>query len=227
MYFTERTDNMILEKNSTLLLYGDSVTDMGRKPEGEGLFEAIGVGYPSDLCSLLTINYSDYKIRVVNKGVSGNTSRDLVNRFDSDVLPYKPEYLSILIGINDVWRQFDSPLNTAIACSPEEYEENLENIIARSKDFVKKLILITPYYMEPNKNDTMRARMDEYSAIVKKLAEKHDAVFVDMQAAWDKLFAVYHSTMIAWDRIHPNSIGSMYMAQTILDALGFDWNRRV
>lgn len=217
---------MIIENNSTLLLYGDSVTDMGRKPEGEGLFEAIGVGYPADICSLLSINYPESRIRVINKGVSGNTSRDLVERFDADVLPYKPEYLSILIGINDVWRQFDSPLMVELACSPEEYERNLENIIARSKDFVKKLILITPYYMEPNRNDSMRARMNEYGAIVKKLAEKHDAVFVDMQAAWDRLFSHYHSAMIAWDRIHPNSIGGMYVAQTILDALGFDWNRR-
>lgn len=220
---------MLLEKNSKFLLFGDSVTDMNRLPEGEGLFEAIGVGYPADLNSLLTVNYPDYNIRVINKGVNGNTSRDLVSRFDTDVLPYRPECLSILIGINDVWRQFDSRLMTESAVSPEEYEANLENIIERSKDFVKQLILITPYYMEPLKEDRMRARMDEYGAIVEKLAHKHGALFIDMQKAWDHLFTdtELHSSSIAWDRIHPNSQGAMYMARTILDAIGFDWNRRI
>jgi lysophospholipase L1-like esterase len=220
---------MLLEKISKFLLFGDSVTDMNKQGTGEGLFEAIGVGYPADLNSLLTITYPDFDIRVINKGVSGNTSRDLVKRFDEDVLPLKPECLSILIGINDVWRQFDSRLMTEEAVSLEEYEANLENIILRSKDFVHQLILITPYYMEPLKSDKMRARMDQYGAVVKRLAEKHNALFIDMQAAWDKLFTLtpLHSSAIAWDRIHPNSQGAMYMARTILDSIGFDWNRRI
>ena len=218
---------MLLEKNSKFLLFGDSVTDMNRAPAGEGLFEAIGVGYPADLNSLLTIGYPDYNIRVINKGVGGNTSRHLLARFDSDVKPYRPETLAILIGINDVWRQFDSRLMTEEAVLPEEYEANLEELIARSKEFVHRLILITPYYMEPNRNDPMRARMDEYGEIVKKLGEKHGLMVIDMQAAYDKLFTHMHSSAIAWDRIHPNSQGAMYMARTILDALEFDWNRRV
>ncbi|MDO4459490.1 MAG: SGNH/GDSL hydrolase family protein [Clostridia bacterium] len=218
---------MLLEKNTKFLLFGDSVTDMNRKEQGEGLFEAIGVGYPADIQSFLATSYPDYNIRVINKGISGNTSRDLVKRFDTDVAPYKPENLLILIGINDVWRQFDTPLMTEEACTPEEYEANLEWIIDRSRDFVKQLILVTPYYIEENTSDRMRARMDEYSAIVRKLAEKHGAIFVDMQAAWVKLLKYYHSSYITWDRIHPNSQGALYMAKTILNRLDFDYNREI
>lgn len=218
---------MILEKNTKFLLFGDSVTDMGRKEAGEGLFEAIGVGYPADIQSFLAVGYPDYNIRVINKGVSGNTTRDLVKRYEADVAAYRPENLLILIGINDVWRQFDTPLMTEEACTPEEYEANLEFIINSSKEFVKNLILVTPYYMEPNKEDRMRKRMDEYGAIVKKLAEKHGAIFVDMQEAWDRLFKYYHSSYIAWDRIHPNAQGAMHMARTILDKLEYDYTRRV
>ena len=218
---------MILEKNTKFLLFGDSVTDMGRNERGEGLAEAIGVGYAADIQSMLAVYYPDYRIRVINKGVSGNTSRDLVERFDRDVLPYRPENLLILIGINDVWRQFDSPLITEDACSPEEYEQNLENIIGRAKPFVRNLILVTPYYIEESTQDRMRARMDEYSAIVRKLAEKHGAIFVDLQAAWVKLLKYYHSSFITWDRIHPNSQGAMYAAKTIMKELGFDFNREI
>ncbi len=218
---------MLIEKNTKLLLFGDSVTDMNKKEPGEGLFEAIGVGYAADLQSFFATSYPDYNIRVINKGVSGNTSRDLVSRFEKDVLPYKPENLLICIGINDVWRQFDTPLIYEDAVSPEEYEKNLIHIIESSKDFVKKLILVTPYYIEENGKDRMRARMDEYSAIVKKLAEKYGAVFVDMQSAWVKILKYYHSSYFTWDRIHPNSQGGMYMAKTILNKLDFDYNREI
>ena len=79
---------------------------------------------------------------------------------------------------------------------------------------------MTPYYMEPNRKDTMRARMDQYGAIVKKLAEKYSLTFVDLQAGWDKLFRFMHSTNIAWDRVHPNQTGCMYIAKQFLAAVG-------
>ncbi len=218
---------MLIERNTKLLLFGDSVTDMNKKEPGEGLFEAIGVGYAADLQSFFATSYPDYNIRVINKGVSGNTSRDLVARYEKDVVPYRPENLLICIGINDVWRQFDTPLIYEDAVSLEEYEENLTYIIESSKEFVKKLILVTPYYIEENESDRMRARMDEYSAVVKKLAEKYDAVFVDMQSAWVKILKYYHSSYFTWDRIHPNSQGGMYMAKTILNKLDFDYNREI
>lgn len=113
------------------------------------------------------------------------------------------------------------------AVLPDEYQQNLEAVIDKAAEFVHRTILITPYFMEPNKNDPMRARMDEYGDIVKKLGEKHGLLVIDMQAAFDKLFEHMHPAAIAWDRIHPNAQGSQLMARTILDALEFDWSRRI
>ena len=86
----------------------------------------------------------------------------------------------------------------------------------------RAMILMTPYFMEPNRADPMRARMDEYGAIVKELAEKLRLVFVDLQKAWDELFVHMHPCNIAWDRIHPNQTGCMYIAKKFLSAVGFD-----
>ena len=76
--------------------------------------------------------------------------------------------------------------------------------------------------MEPNKDDAMRSAMDVYGNIVKELAEKYNLVFVDLQAAWDKLFEQMHPCNIAWDRIHPNHVGHMYIAKHFLNAVGFE-----
>ena len=214
---------MIFEKNDTLLFIGDSISDYDRKrPVGEGLFNGWGTSYVANVGALLGCMYPEMGIRVKNVGISGNQVRDLDARWQTDVLDQKPDWVSVLIGINDVWRQFDSPLLTEQHVPIEEYEATYEKLILETLPTAKGMILMTPFFMEPNKQDSMRAMMDKYGAVVKKLAEKYNLVFVDLQAAWDKLFEYMHPCNIAWDRIHPNQTGHMYIAKQFLAAVGAD-----
>ena len=214
---------MIFEKGDTLVFIGDSISDYDRKrPIGEGLFNGWGTSYVANVGALLGCMYPEMDIRVKNVGISGNQVRDLDARWQTDVLDQKPDWVSVLIGINDVWRQFDSPLLTEQHVPIEEYEATYEKLIQETLPHVKGMILMTPFFMEPNKQDSMRAMMDKYGAVVKKLAEKYNLVFVDLQAAWDKLFEYMHPCNIAWDRIHPNQTGHMYIAKQFLAAVGAD-----
>ena len=212
---------MLFEKNDTVLFIGDSISDYERtRPVGEGLFNAWGRSYVACAGALLNCMYPELHLRVVNMGISGNQVRDLKARWQSDVIDRKPDWVSVLIGINDVWRQFDCPQMPENHVPPEEYEQTYEELIRQTLPRVKGMILMTPYYMEPNKTDAMRARMDEYGAIVKKLADRYGLTFVDLQAGWDRLFEHMHSTNIAWDRVHPNQTGCMYIAKQFLQAVG-------
>ena len=74
--------------------------------------------------------------------------------------PFEPNWVSICIGINDVWRQFDTPAMRDRCVLPAEYEENLEKMILSVKESVKGIFVLSPYYIEPNRADPMRARMD-------------------------------------------------------------------
>ncbi len=215
---------MKIQAGSKLIFMGDSVTDMGRaRPVGEGLFNPHGTGYPNVVHGLLAAHYPELHIQVVNMGCGGNTSRDLLARWQTDCLDLKPDWVSIMIGINDVWRQFDSPHQPSTWVLPDEYEANLEKMIAMTKPVVKGLVLMTPYYIEDNPADAMRARMDEYSAICKKLAEKHNLIFVDTQKAYNDVLKHYHSSYFAWDRVHPNIPGAHVQAKAFLNAVGFEW----
>ena len=212
---------MLFEQNDTVLFIGDSISDYERtKPVGEGLGNAWGHSYVACAGALLNCMYPELVLRIVNMGISGNQIRDLDARWQTDVLDRKPDWVSVLIGINDVWRQFDCPQMPETHVSPEEYEKTYEELIKKTLLRVKGMILMTPYYMEPYKEDPMRKRMDEYGAIVKKLAEKYNLPFVDLQEGWDKLFRHMHSTNIAWDRVHPNQTGCMYIAKQFLQAVG-------
>lgn len=219
---------MIFENMDRIVFAGDSVTDMDSvKPVGEGLFDKLGKGYVRIIDNMLAAVYPEIKIRVTNSGVSGNTSRDLLERFERDVVDLKPDWVSICIGINDVWRQFDTPAMADAQVFPDEYESNVEQMITSVKGSVKGIFILSPYYMEPNREDAMRARMDEYVAICKKLAEKHGCIFVDFQQLYEDYCKVRHSTFIAWDRVHPNTVGATLMARAFLEQCGFDYNHRL
>lgn len=213
---------MKIQKGAKLLMIGDSITDVGRnRPIGEGRGEALGKGYVALVDSLLATGYPQLNIRVVNMGCSGDRVRDLKARWQSDVIDQKPDWLSIMIGINDVWRQFDAPLRPEIHVLPEEYELTLDELVTRAKPGLKGLVLMTPYYIDTNAADPMRARMDQYSAIVKRLAAKHGAIFVDTQAPWDALLQHMHPMNVAWDRVHPSLTGHMLLARAFLNGIGY------
>lgn len=216
---------MIFENMDRIVFAGDSVTDMGSvQPVGEGLFDNLGHSYVRILENMLATWYPEVKLRITNSGISGNTSRDLLARFDRDVVQLKPQWVSICIGINDVWRQFDSPAIPDEQVSPEEYRQNLEQMILSVRENVKGIFVMTPYYMEPNRVEWMRARMDEYGQICKELSEKYGCIFVDVQAAFDDFFRYHHSSYIAWDRVHPNQIGATIIAREFLKHCDFDYH---
>lgn len=217
---------MIFSNMDRIVFAGDSVTDMGsQNPVGEGLFDNLGHGYVRMTENLLSACYPELCIRVTNSGISGNTSRDLLERFDRDVINLNPDWVSICIGINDVWRQFDSPAMTDICVLPDEYRSNVEKMILSVKDKVKGIFILTPYYMEINETDMMRARMNEYVEICKDLASKHNCTLVDFQKMFDEYFKIRHSSRIAWDRVHPNEIGATLMAREFLKNCGFAYDR--
>lgn len=216
---------MRIAPRSKLLMIGDSVTDCDRaRPVGEGLFGAHGKGYVAHVDALLTAAYPAHAIRVVNMGTSGNTVRDLEKRWQTDVLDLKPDWLSIMIGINDVWRQFDSPRQPENHVNLDEYAQVYEELVSRTRDRVKGLVLMTPFFIEAVKTDAMRARMDQYGDVVKTLAARHNCTLVDTQAAFEHVLQAMHSANIAWDRVHPNNIGHMVLARAFLNSIGYAWS---
>ena len=129
---------MIFENMDRLVFAGDSVTDMGSmQPVGEGRGENVGQGYVRILENMFATWYPEIKLRITNSGMSGNTSRNLLARFQRDVLDLNPDWVSICIGINDVWRQFDSLAFHEAHTSLETYEANLEAMVAKIKGKVK------------------------------------------------------------------------------------------
>ncbi|WP_338554944.1 SGNH/GDSL hydrolase family protein [Paenibacillus sp. KS-LC4] len=218
---------MKLERGQKLLFIGDSITDCDRnKQDGEGLFGALGKGYVAQVDALLQAVYPELGIRVVNMGTSGHTVRDLKARWQEDVTDKKPDVLSIMIGINDVWRQYDTPFIKEWHIYLEEYEQTLRELVARAKPIAESgIVLMTPFFLESNEQDAMRRTMDEYGAVVRRIADETGCLFIDTQAAFNKVLAHLYSATLAWDRVHPTAAGHMVLARAFLQAMDFDWTK--
>lgn len=205
---------MIFSPGQTLLFLGDSITDAGRQhtpPYGEG--------YVSLLQALLQARHPELALRVINRGISGDTTRDLLARWERDALAEQPDWLSLLIGINDVWRSFGANPHTAVPLP--EYEANLRRLLDSARQQGARLILMTPYLIEPERSAPMRRQMDWYGEVVRRLAAEMEAVLVDTQAAFDAVLR--HAPPEAWaaDQIHPNRAGHAVIALAWLRAVGF------
>ncbi len=217
---------MKINHGGKLVMIGDSITDCGRvQPVAEGLFDPLGRGYVNLVAAMMGAVYPDRRIRIVNVGSSGNTVRNLKERWQKDVLGLKPDWVSVMIGINDVWRQFDLPLMTETHVPLDEYEETLDKLVGTTLRSVKGMALLTPYYIEPNQLDDMQAGMDQYGAAIKKIAKKRKTLLVDTQAAFDAVLAHCHPNALAWDRVHPNQTGHAVIARAFLKTLDFEWER--
>ena len=215
---------MLIHKNAKLVFMGDSITDMGRaQPVGEGLFDPFGRGYVAQTEAFLNARYPELNLYIINVGMSGNTSRDMVSRWQRDVIDLKPDWLSVMIGTNDVWRQCDLPHMPQTHVYPDEYEQNLKSVIGQTRPTVRGLIMMTPFIIEPNKQEPMRALMDRYSAITRKVAQRYDCLLVDTQAAFDEVLQHVHPARLAWDRIHPNQMAAAVITRAFLKAIGYEF----
>jgi len=219
---------MRIPGGATLLFIGDSITDSGRDEVGEASPRpenaALGQGYVNLVDALLGAAAPATRPRIINRGIGGNTVRDLEQRWQRDVLDLKPDWLSVMIGINDVWRQFDAAQRLEIHVQPGAFEETYRGLLARTRPGLQGLILMSPFIIEPNRDDAMRAMMDDYGRIVRNLADEFDAIFVDTQAAFDAALQYIHSMTIAADRVHPATLGHMILARAFLEAVGWSWN---
>lgn len=214
---------MRIKSNSKLLFLGDSITDAGRSPAGESApwpgDAGLGRGYVDLVHAHLQVNHPKKRIRVLNRGVGGSTIRDIAARWSQDVDAVQPDWISLGIGINDVWRQFDTPLMPEKHVQLDEYRRTLNALVKRAQDANIGVVLMTPFMVESRRADPMRKRMDDYSAAVRAAARRHGVRLVDVQKAFDGLLAHCHPASLAWDRIHVGSTGHLLIAQAWLRAM--------
>jgi lysophospholipase L1-like esterase len=159
--------------------------------------------------------YPESHLSFLNRGVSGNRVGDLAQRWQVDTLDLKPDVLSILVGINDVFIAFMENKTVSV----EEYERTYDKLLAdavAAKPGIK-LILGEPFLLKGKRNES---RLGEWQATVARmrtavarLGEKYHAPVVRFQAVFDAALKRAPIEYWIWDGIHPTYAGHQLMAE--------------
>ena len=208
---------MIFEQGQRIVFIGDSITDCGRRDANA----PYGNGYMSLVHAFVTARHPELDLSWENRGIGGNTVKDLEARWDEDVIALNPDWLSIKIGINDVWRRYKEGREHE-AVSDADYETTLRALIQRAVDQTGcKLIVAEPYVIEKDRDNSQRTDTERIAGIARKVANEFGAIVVRTQEAFDT--ALQHSEPEDWshDRIHPNLAGHAIIAQAYLRAIDF------
>lgn len=212
---------MILKKNDVVLLTGDSVTDCGRSRdcdnEGRDNVNGMGNGYPAMVKAYLNAMHPELELTVINKGISGNRTCDILNRMDVDHLNLKPDVVTLLIGVNDVWRHFDAPDIRQI--DAEEYRLNMDRILADLKTVAREILVLAPFQIKPADDHPMYQMTLQYAKIAKEAAEQAGVRFFDAQAMFDVKIAGTDAKLYSADTVHPTVNGHVLLADAILREL--------
>lgn len=214
----------MFKKNDTIIFYGDSITDSNKSsPEGSFTWDALGSGYVNMINSYYLLYKPELNLRIINQGISGNRTEDLVARLDKDVLAYKPNHVVIMIGVNDAWRMLDCPQIPEFKISNEKYRDNLLFLINKIKASGSNVILMSPFYLEPNLDNVLRVKVDEYGDIMKQISIDHNITFINLQKSFDQLLEKVSIYTLSGDRIHLNMAGNMFLRDEVLKVLTNKW----
>ena len=204
---------MIFLAGQKILFQGDSITDAGRnREEATGL----GTGYAMMAASRMQALHPGLGLTFVNKGISGNRAVDLAERWQRDCLDLKPDWVSILIGVNDCWRRYDANDPTPA----EFFEKSYRTLLERSRSQGIGVIICEPFILPcPPDREAWREDLDPKIHVARKLAREFAARLVP----YDGVFAA-HSLLrppAFWtpDGVHPSLPGHALMAREWISAV--------
>lgn len=211
------TDRKIkLQAEQTILFTGDSITDCGRCEVG---VSKLGNGYVSFAAAELLKRYSQLDLNIINTGISADTTRDLLGRWEADCIDRKPDILSILIGINDLWRCYD-PARSADAVAVDEYETNYRKMLTRVKDELNcQLVLIEPFMFCTNTSNETFKGLRSYIDVANKLADEFNAILVPLQQLLDIDLQEIPAEKWSSDMVHPETWAHEWIAKKWLETV--------
>lgn len=209
------------KKGSRLLFQGDSITDMlwGRKQSDRNHY--LGHSYVYLICARLGVDIPEAELDFYNRGISGNTVSDLRKRWQEDAIDMKPDFLSILIGTNDVGR----------GVKADAFESDYRYILDASLKATPelRLILLDPFVLQSGrlKNEqawtSRRTATDKLGKVVSRLAKDYNAVHIKTQAIFDAAAKAVTPEQWIWDGIHPLPQGHELIARNWLQETSARW----
>lgn len=204
----------LIQDHAAVLFQGDSITDSGRLRHDSA---SLGDGYALITTAWFSSLYPEKQVTFLNRGVGGDRVINLLQRWDADCIALQPDWVSILIGVNDMWRRYDSNDPT----STEQFEGNYRRLLDQTvKQLNPKLILCEPFLLPVNEaQKSWREDLDPKIEVVRKLASEYKTILVPLDTVFAQ--AVQQREAAYWlpDGVHTSPAGAALIAQAWLKAV--------
>ena len=199
------------------LFQGDSITEAYRLREGN--LKYYGYGYATMVAGRLHQMYPG-QFEFLNRGVSGDRIVDAYARIKQDVINLKPDYMSILLGVNDVGHEFAHKNGV----DPEKYEKIYTMFIEEIKAALPeiKIVIMEPFIADgewTREQNGIRPVVLQTAAKARKVAEKFNLPFVPLQEKFDKWVALYGETYVTHEGVHPTNAGHSLITEALVEVL--------
>ncbi len=205
---------------SVILFQGDSITDCGRDrtlPDAN-YAPALATGYPLLIAAELLRARPSAALRIFNRGVSGNTVPDLDARWQTDALDLKPDILSILIGVNDIWHTLNGTYHGTV----EQHESQYDALLDRTKRVLPRvrLVVLEPFVLRTGAvTGAWFPEFDRRREVAARVAERAGATFVPLHDLFQRLALEAPPDYWAADGVHPTIAGHGVIARAWLEAV--------
>lgn len=211
----------------TILFQGDSITDAGATCMNGA---PLGTGYPLLIKSKLGMDEPN-EYNFINLGISGNRVVDLYARIRRDFINRNPDYISILIGVNDVWHEYPHKNGVDAEKFEKIYTMLLEEIFAALPDV--KILIMEPFCLAGSATTTkledgsdlypvFRSEVEKRAEAAKRVAEKFGLPFLPLQKLLDEKAAESGASYWLVDGVHPTPMGHELITREWLKAFPFE-----
>jgi lysophospholipase L1-like esterase len=199
-----------IEQAQTLVCLGDSITQFDP-------------GYVSLLSDLIAAKYPERGIKVINSGIGGHKAPDMLARLERDVFAYKPQWVTVNVGINDVWHGMDGgrggvPLDI--------YERTVERLVQRTQEEIgAQVVLVTPTVIGEDVNAPANKTLAGYVTAMMRIAERRKTLVAPAHADFLMTLkagqAASPDFQMTTDGVHLNAVGNARLTLTILETLNY------
>lgn len=210
--------NPRIPDEAVVLFQGDSITDAGRD---RAVPKDMGFGYAMMAASWFNALYPDRRVKFRNRGIGGDRVKDLLVRWDVDCIQMKPTptWVSIMIGVNNTWRAFDSNDPTTPAVFERQYRRLLDRTLEGLPGV--RIILCDPFILPVSAwQETWRPDLEAKIAIVQQLAREYSTIHIPLDSIFAEAKARRNAKFWLPDGVHPSPAGTALIAQSWLRAVG-------
>ena len=209
--------NLLLKDRQQVIMLGDSLTE-GEDPDG----------YVNTTRLILAQVYPEMTFFTANAGKGGNTSADLEDRLQRDVLQFKPDWVTISIGVNDINQRFGGhPAGDGTnGVRLPAFKQKVSSLVQRIQANGGNVVLCSGTVIKEDLSSAENQQMELYSAALREVAAEKQCPLADTRQAFRDVLAPLQrpgmpvSGVLTADGVHLLPRGSWLMAKTLVAAWG-------